>query len=72
VVILYVTLDATYQLIVHRGVYLGELMIVAIVLAIVPYFLVRGPLNRVSWNGNTNAVINVAGSESPNEQPAKR
>ena len=47
VVILSVTLDAIYQLIVHRGVYLGELVVVAIVLAIIPYVLVRGPVNRV-------------------------
>jgi hypothetical protein len=47
VVILSVTLDTIYQLIVHRGVYLGELVIVAFVLAIVPYVLVRGPVNRV-------------------------
>ncbi len=40
-------LDAIYQLIVHRGVYLGELLIVATVLAIVPYVLVRGPVNRI-------------------------
>ncbi len=40
-------LDAIYQLIVHRGVYLGELLIVATVLAIVPYVLVRGPVNRM-------------------------
>ena len=47
VVILSVTLDVIYQLIVHRGVYLGELVIVATVLAIVPYVLIRGPVNRV-------------------------
>ena len=41
-------LDAIYQLIVHRGVYLGELLIVATVLAIVPYVLVRGPVTRIS------------------------
>ncbi len=32
------------------GVYPGETLIVAVLLAIVPYFLVRGPINRlVRW-----------------------
>jgi hypothetical protein len=40
-------LDSIYQLIVHRGVYLGELVIVATILAIVPYVLIRGPVTRI-------------------------
>lgn len=40
-------LDSIYQLIAHRGVYVLELLIVATALAIVPYVLVRGPVNRV-------------------------
>jgi uncharacterized membrane protein YhhN len=42
------TLDAIYQLIVHRGVYLLELLITAVALAIVPYVLLRGPINRIA------------------------
>jgi hypothetical protein len=41
-------LDAIYQLMVHRGVYVLEVLITATVLAIVPYFLVRGPVNRIA------------------------
>jgi hypothetical protein len=41
-------LDSIYQLLVHRGVYVGELIIVATMLAIVPYLLIRGPVNRMS------------------------
>src|SRR5215469_846542 len=41
-------LDAIYQLIVHRGVYLLELLIVAPVLAFVPYILLRGPITRLA------------------------
>ena len=41
-------LDAIYQLIVHRGVYVLEMLITATVLAIVPYVLVRGPVNRIA------------------------
>ena len=39
-------LDVVYQLVVHRGVYVLELLITAVALAIVPYVLVRGPINR--------------------------
>lgn len=45
--ILAVVLDTIYQLIVHRGVYVLELLITATMLAIVPYVLIRGPVNRV-------------------------
>jgi hypothetical protein len=41
-------LDAVYQLIVQRGVFLLELVVVATVLAIVPYVLIRGPVSRLA------------------------
>ncbi len=46
VFILAVMLDFTYQLIMQKGVYMLELLFTAILLAVVPYLLVRGPLNR--------------------------
>jgi Flp pilus assembly protein TadB len=49
--ILAILIDAVYQFIVARWVYPGELVIVAIILAIVPYILVRGPLNRLLRRG---------------------
>ena len=48
VFVLATILDAIYQLIVHRGVYILELLITAVTLAIVPYILVRGPVNRIA------------------------
>ena len=39
-------IDAIYQWIVQRLIYPGELLIVAILLAVVPYLLIRGPVNR--------------------------
>jgi hypothetical protein len=48
VFIIAMVLDAIYQLIVHRGVYVLEMLITATVLAIVPYLLVRGPVNRIA------------------------
>jgi hypothetical protein len=42
-----VIIDAIYQWIVQRWIYPGELMIVAFLLAVVPYVLIRGPVNRL-------------------------
>lgn len=39
-------IDAVYQLIVQRWIYPLEIFIVAVLLAVVPYILIRGPLNR--------------------------
>ena len=41
-------LDVIYQLIVHRGVYIFELLLTAVILAIVPYVLVRGLITRIA------------------------
>ena len=43
-----VVLDMIYQVIVLRGVYAGQLLIVAATLAIVPYLVVRGLANRIA------------------------
>lgn len=43
-----VMLDVGYQLYVHRALYPGETLAVAFVLALVPYFIVRGPANRIA------------------------
>jgi hypothetical protein len=40
-------LDAVYQIIVLRWVYPGEALLVAFILACVPYLLIRGPINRL-------------------------
>jgi hypothetical protein len=48
VFILAVALDVVYQIIELRFVYLGEAIVVAFVLAILPYLLVRGPVTRLA------------------------
>jgi hypothetical protein len=48
VFILAVVLDVIYQIIVLRFVYPGEAIIVAFVLAIVPYLIVRGLVTRLA------------------------
>jgi hypothetical protein len=47
VFIMAVVIDFIYQLIVFRWFYPGQAVIVAVVLAIVPYLLIRGPVNRI-------------------------
>ena len=41
-------LDTTYQLWVLRSFHIGQLFIVAVVCAVVPYVLVRGPITRLA------------------------
>jgi hypothetical protein len=42
-----VALDVIYELVVYRWVYPGQALIVATVLAIIPYLLIRGPVTRI-------------------------
>jgi hypothetical protein len=60
VFVLALIMDIIYQLIVERWIYPIELLSVAIVLAVVPYLLVRGPVNRLAqhWPRKPNPVIN--------------
>jgi hypothetical protein len=41
-------IDAVYQVMVFRWVYPGELLLVAFLLACVPYLLIRGPANLIA------------------------
>jgi hypothetical protein len=43
-----VVMDAIYQLIVFRWIHPLELIVVALLLAFVPYVLMRGPANRIA------------------------
>ena len=48
VFILAMVLDAIYQIIERRWVYPGQAVVVAVILAIIPYLLLRGPVNRIA------------------------
>jgi hypothetical protein len=48
VFILAMVLDVVYQLIVLHFVYPGEVVIVAVVLAVLPYLILRGPVTRLA------------------------
>ena len=43
-----IVMDIIYQWIVQRWIYPGEVVIVAILLAMVPYLLIRGPVTRIA------------------------
>ena len=58
VFVLAMILDAVYQIIEFRWIYIGQAVIVAIILAIVPYVLVRGPFSRIMstiWKARSRA-----------------
>ena len=48
VVIFALVMDAIYQIIVSHWFYPGEAVLVAFILAFVPYLLIRGPVNRIA------------------------
>lgn len=48
VFILAIIMDVIYQLIVHQWIYPLELILVAILLALIPYLFLRGPVNRLA------------------------
>ena len=40
-------IDCVYQIVVEKWIYIGEALVVAAVLAVVPYLFIRGPINRL-------------------------
>ncbi|MDB6016161.1 MAG: hypothetical protein JWR19_650 [Pedosphaera sp.] len=43
-----VIIDIIYEIIVLRRIYLGQSLIVATTLALIPYLIIRGPMNRIA------------------------
>ena len=56
VFILAILIDAAYQWEVLHFFYPGEALIVAVILALIPYLIVRGPVNRIAshYRSGTN------------------
>ncbi|HET9216549.1 MAG TPA: hypothetical protein VFR18_06195, partial [Terriglobia bacterium] len=46
--IIAVAMDVVYQLVILRWVYVLETVLVALGLAVAPYMLLRGPVNRIA------------------------
>jgi hypothetical protein len=61
--LLALAMDVVYQIIVLRFVYPGEAVIVAIVLAIMPYLIFRGLVTR--WARNKNSEVGTIGKQPP-------
>ena len=55
VFVLAMVIDVVYQLIVFRWIYPLESLLVAFLLACVPYLLIRGPVNRIARSGRQHA-----------------
>ena len=60
VFVLALVLDVVYQIIVLRFVYPGEAVIVAFVLAIVPYLILRGLVNRLTPRNDRARILSVS------------
>jgi hypothetical protein len=56
VVALGIVMDVIYQLMVFRWIYPFELIVVVVLLAFVPYLLLRGPINRIARHFITGGV----------------
>ena len=48
VFVIAILIDLVYQLIVFRWFYPGEALLVAAILAFIPYLVIRGPVNRIA------------------------
>jgi hypothetical protein len=48
VIIFAFVMDAIYQVMVLRRFYLGEALVTVFVLAVLPYLLIRGPVDRIA------------------------
>ena len=48
VIVFALVMDAIYQFMVLRRFYLGEALVTAFVLAVLPYLLIRGPIARIA------------------------
>ena len=57
VFVLAVVMDVIYQWIVRRWIYPGETLIVAFALAVVPYLVLRGPINRLARRWRRQSTI---------------
>ena len=63
-------MDAIYQYIVDRAVYPSEAVLVALILAVVPYLLVRGPIDRiVRPSSHTTAPVALAEGSPERKKP---
>jgi hypothetical protein len=58
------TLDVIYQIIIHRWVYPLELLFTVTLLVLVPYLILRGPVNRIARRFVRGGGAEAAGKDS--------
>ena len=58
IILLGVIMDVIYQFLVFKTFYPGESLVIALVLAFLPYLLIRGPVTRIArwWGVGTSSV----------------
>ena len=64
-------MDAIYQFIVLRWFYLGEALVTAFVLAVLPYLLIRGPTARIARRWNRRGAANITKHSEGEKQKMK-
>ena len=59
IILLGIAMDVVYQLLVFKTFYPSEAVLIAFVLAFVPYVLIRGPVTRIArwWRGGTSGAV---------------
>ena len=63
IILLAIGLDLAYQYVVFRRLYPAEMLDVVLMLAIIPYVLLRGPVNRVARKWRTSASVGAGGPQ---------
>jgi hypothetical protein len=59
VFVLAIIMDVIYQWIVQRWIFPGETVIVAVVLAVIPYVVLRGPVNRLASRRRNQSKVSA-------------
>ena len=65
------TLDAVYQIIIHRWIYPLELLFTVTLLVLVPYLILRGPVNRIASRFVSGGGADAAGKDSGQQSKTK-
>ena len=67
VFVMAMVMDTVYQFIVQRWIYPLEIVIVAFLLAVIPYVVIRGPINRIARRFHSDNVDAPPEVELPTE-----
>jgi len=65
------TLDVVYQIIIHRWIYPLELLFTVTLLVLVPYLILRGPVNRIASRFVSGGGADAAGKDAGQQSKTK-